>query len=71
MARSRPNELLPPVVHLTPEESWLQFESDCRRVLGISADEFIARYRAGELVDDDEPENWKIASLAMTAALFL
>lgn len=54
---------------LTPDEAREVFEADIRRLLGISGDEFLRRYDAGELVPyDEEGENVRVvgAILSMT-----
>lgn len=55
---------------LSTEGSWALFDSLCRTELGLSGEQFLRQYRAGELVDDDEPENWAVGRLALYAALF-
>jgi hypothetical protein len=48
-------EVLPPVVELTPEEEWADFDANARARLGISGQEFLRRLDAGEyaeIVDD-------------------
>lgn len=43
------DEKLPPVHVLTPEETWAMFDRNAREWLGISGEEFIHRYQAGEI----------------------
>lgn len=45
---------VPPVDHLTPEEARELFDSDVRRLLGITTEEFLRRWDAGEYADLDE-----------------
>jgi hypothetical protein len=51
------------VREITRQESWAMLDADCRRWLGISAEEFAARYHAGEY--DDPDEDTRIMRLAM------
>ncbi len=49
--------LLPPVIELSPEESWAFFDNKARELLGIGAEEFQRRWNAGdydEIADDGE-----------------
>lgn len=39
---------VPPVDHLTPEEAREYFDAKVRRLLGISTEEFLRRWDAGE-----------------------
>jgi hypothetical protein len=55
---------------LSPEESWRVFDAQCQYYLHISGEEFIRAFKAGELVDDDEPENFKVGYLADQLFLF-
>jgi hypothetical protein len=55
---------------LTPEEARAVFEADIRRLLGISGDEFLRRYDAGELVPfDEEGENVRVVSAILSMTL--
>ncbi len=55
---------------LTPEEAREVFEADIRRLLGISGDEFLRRYDAGELVPyDEEGENVRVVSAILSMTL--
>lgn len=48
---------LPPVIDLTPEESWAFFDDKAHELLGISGEEFVRRWNAGdydEIADDGE-----------------
>jgi hypothetical protein len=50
---------------LSKEEGRAYFEEAIPRMLGISADEFLRRYDAGEYADlPDTPEYWDIMSAA-------
>ena len=45
------------VREVTREEAWAMLDADCRRVLGISVEEFAERYNAGYYDDpDDHPK---------------
>jgi hypothetical protein len=35
------------------EDYWVGFDAAVRRKLGLSGDEFIAKVKAGEIIDDD------------------
>lgn len=49
---------------LSKEEGRRLFDEEARRTLGISGDEFIRRYDAGEFDDpDDSPEVMNLVSL--------
>jgi hypothetical protein len=55
---------LPPMVWLTPEESWEYFDQEAREIAGVSGEEFIRNVRAGEYHDiPDEPEYWDLIFL--------
>lgn len=47
---------VPPVVQLTREEGRAFFDTKCRRELGMSGEEFLRRYDAGEFdgIEEDE-----------------
>ncbi len=50
------------VREITRDEAWAMLDADCRRVLGISAEEFATRYNAGEYDDpDDDPKLMRLA----------
>lgn len=50
---------------MPPEEARAFFEREVRRLVGMSGDEFIRRYDAGEYAEiEDVPENWKIFEAA-------
>lgn len=49
------SETLPPIVELSDEKAWADFDDQCRRRLGMSGEEFVRRLDAGdfaEIVDD-------------------
>jgi hypothetical protein len=55
MATTETEPTRPPIVELSPEEAWADFDNACRRRLGMSGEEFIRRLDAGdfdEIVDD-------------------
>ena len=46
---------------MSPEEARAFFEREVQRLVGMSGDEFIRRYDAGEYAEiEDVPENWNI-----------
>ena len=46
---------------MPPEEARAFFEREVQRLVGMSGDEFIRRYDAGEYAEiEDIPENWNI-----------
>ncbi|MBA2277023.1 MAG: hypothetical protein H0W06_04605 [Chloroflexia bacterium] len=62
--------LLPPVIELSPEEGWAFFDDKARSLLGISGEEFLRRWNAGdydEIADDGEHAD--IMYLAMFRAI--
>lgn len=60
------DEQLPPVKELTPEEAWELFDRQAREWLGISGEEFIRRYNAGEITEEQLDYDSDVAILAMT-----
>lgn len=57
-----PNE----IVRVTAEEERAHFNAECMRFLGISGEEFLRRFDAGEYdVLRDDPHHGDIAYLAM------
>jgi hypothetical protein len=78
MSASKPTEIgdiqtnvvdLPPMVVLTPEESWAFFDEESRRIAGVGLEEFIRRVESGEYRDiADEPENWDLIFLVQAVA---
>ena len=66
-AKEQLDEQLPPIVELTPEESRAWYEQQVEKLLGITAEEFLARLSAGEYdATMDEPP-WDVLYLAMLA----
>jgi hypothetical protein len=55
---------------LTPDEARAVFDADIRRLLGISGDEFLRRYDAGEIAPfDDDGENARVVSAILSIPL--
>lgn len=54
---------LPPVVELTLEEGIALLDRQARTYLGMSGDEFIRRWEAGEIDDPDRSDVLRVASL--------
>ncbi len=51
---------------LDPELGIAMFDQEARRIVGISGDEFLARWDAGEFRDwEDTPEGRKVAYLIL------
>ena len=50
---------------LTPEEARAEFDRRARQLLGMSGAEFLRRYDAGEVDDDDD----RVAELAFLSPL--
>jgi hypothetical protein len=59
------NEKLPPIKELSPEEAWELFDHQAQEWLGISGEEFIRRYDAGEISEDDLDYNNDVVALYM------
>ncbi|MFT4038675.1 MAG: hypothetical protein QM692_10885 [Thermomicrobiales bacterium] len=58
------------VVFLTEEQGRALFDRDARKALGISGEEFLRRWDAGEYTPiPDTPEGWPIARLWMSLPL--
>ena len=54
-------ETLPPIVELSPEESWADFDEATRTRLGLTGEEFLRRLDAGEfneIIDDPINHRW-------------
>ncbi len=50
---------------MPPEEAHAFFEREVQRLVGMSGDEFLRRYDAGEYAEiEDIPENWNILRAA-------
>jgi hypothetical protein len=57
---------IPGIRILTPEEGSALFDREARETLGISGEEFLRRWDAGEYRPiPDTPEGWKIGRLVM------
>jgi len=62
--------LLPPIHDLTEEEAWQIFEDYAQYYRGISGEEFLRRWDAGEYYhNDDMPNHNAIISVAMMLPL--
>jgi|SRR5579884_238500 len=61
------DESLPPVQFLSPEEGRALFDEQARRLLGLSGEEFLRRYDAGEFdaVYDDPGVGREVVHLSM------
>ena len=62
------DDLLRPIVQMSPEESWAHFDGIARARLGISGEEFLRSLDAGayaDIVDDHADHPW-IGYLAQT-----
>lgn len=59
------DEKLPPIKELTPEEAWELFDRQARAWLGISGEEFLRRYDAGEITEDQLDYDNDVIILAM------
>ena len=57
----------PDVIELTPEEGMAFFDREARQLMGMSGEEFLRRWDAGEFqpVPDETPEDRKLVSLVM------
>ena len=55
------NPVVNGVVELTPEEVEREFDAEARRTLGMSGDEFRARWLRGEFADQDTGPVWRVA----------
>ncbi|HET8522634.1 MAG TPA: hypothetical protein VFL82_05325 [Thermomicrobiales bacterium] len=63
-------ELLPPIQWLTEEEANAYFDESAREMLGMSGEEFIRRWNAGEWAGiADTPEHRDKLYLAMLVGL--
>ncbi len=62
----RGDEDMPPVIELDEEESRRFFDDKARTLLGISGEEFVRRWHAGDYAEiADDPEHPDIMYLAM------
>ena len=67
--RVEADEMLPPVVELTPEEGRAFFDEQARTLAGMSGEEFLRRLDAGEFDEIlDEPEYGHLMYLYMIRA---
>ena len=62
---TRTDEKLPPIKELSPEEAWELFDRQAREWLGISGEEFIRRYEAGEFSEEQLDRDPDIVYLTM------
>jgi hypothetical protein len=66
---TNPEEELPPLYILTPEEARAQFDARARELMGISGEEFLRRLDAGEydeIYDDPRhPHGMHVVDLDM------
>ncbi len=53
---TRTKQQLPQVRELSPEESAAEFDRQARRRLGMSGEEFLRRWDAGEFPDIEDPD---------------
>jgi len=62
-----PPEEEPDVIELTPEEGRAYFDREARRLVGMSGEEFLRRWDAGEFqpVPDETEEDRRLGSLVM------
>jgi hypothetical protein len=66
----QPDEQLPPIIDLTPEESWADFEAMTQKHLGLSADDFLAKWYGGEYdAVADDPDHRDVLYLGMLASV--
>lgn len=61
------DEKLPPIKELTQEEARELFDRQARAWLGISGEEFIRRYDAGEITEEQLDYDNDVIILAMIA----
>ncbi len=57
-----PSAGMPPVLELTPEEARAVFDRKARRLLGISGEEFVRRWEAGEYCGDEETDEARLTN---------
>ena len=48
---------------INAEDSWAIFDDAARRLLHISAEEFVARWDAGDYAQDDDTQAMRVAML--------
>jgi hypothetical protein len=56
-------EDLPPIHEVTAEEGWALLERQAQERLGMTAEEFIKRWEAGEIEDPDRTDVLMVAFL--------
>jgi hypothetical protein len=54
---------LPPIVELSEEEGRALFDQQARKYMGMSGDEFLRKWDAGEIEDPDRSEVLTVAFL--------
>jgi hypothetical protein len=54
---------LPPIVELSEEEGRALFDEQARKYMGMSGDEFLRKWDAGEIEDPDRSEVWTVVFL--------
>ena len=59
------DEKLPPIKELSPEEAWELFDRQAQAWLGISGEEFLRRYEAGEITEEQLDYDNDVIILAM------
>ena len=60
------NDDLPPAIELSREEARAFFDEQARKLMGMSGDEFLRRYDAGEFDEQfDDPDHPEILQLWM------
>ena len=64
------NEKLPPIKELTPDEAWELFDRQAQAWLGISGEEFLRQYDAGEFTEEQLDYDNNVIILAMKASMF-
>src|SRR5579871_2269738 len=59
---AKPRKRTPRYRELSHEEGWQLLEETAQQYLGIGADEFVRKWRAGEFGDPDEtnPDIWSV-----------
>ena len=51
-------EVLPPIIELTPDEAWADFDAMAQKHLDMTGEEFLRRLDAGEFAEIvDDPAN--------------
>ncbi len=68
MAVAREPEEEGGIIWLDDDEARAHFDARARELLGISGEEFLRRYDAGEydeIIDADDGEHWQVMELSM------